>query len=123
MNDDNIRHVLSRLALAVVFVGIGIWEIVQPSYWSAFVPSFITILDPNALVIIHGAIMLAIGIGIGLGVYLRLSAVLASLMMVSIIVMLLMESGFTDLIIRDAGVLLIAMSLIFDDTDYLRLRK
>ena len=29
LKKDDVRHILTRLSLATIFVGIGIWEIVQ----------------------------------------------------------------------------------------------
>lgn len=124
MENDQIRHILSRLALAVILVGFGLWEIIQPAYWTAFVPSFLSGVAPaETLVFLHGIVLLVIGAAIFSGFYLRIASVLAALVMVEIIGVLLLESGFTDLIIRDVVVLLLALSLVFDETYYLRIRK
>ncbi len=124
MNNNNARHIISRLALSVLFLGIGLWEIIQPQYWSTFIPKFLTsIASANALVGIHGVVLLIIGIAVLLGAYLRIAAILASLVMIEVIAAIILESGFSDLLIRDLSVLFLAISLIFDDTDYLRLRK
>lgn len=124
MKNDQIRHILSRLALATIFVGFGLWEIIQPAYWTAFVPSFLSGVAPAVtLVLLHGIVLLVVGVAVLLGFYLRISSILAVLVMVEIIGTLMFESGFTDLVIRDVVVLLLAMSLVFDETDYLRIRK
>lgn len=124
MDKNNIRHIVSRIALAVIFIGIGIWEIVQPQYWNAFVPAFLSSsISANLLVNVHGVILLIIGLAVLSGAYLRIAAILATLVMLEIIVLLVFESGFTDLLIRDTAVLLLAVALIFDDTNYLRLVK
>ncbi len=113
-----------RLGLAVVFVGIGIWEIVQPSYWASYVPPFFSaFIAINTFVMIHGVVLVIVGIAVLLGLYLRAMAVIASLIMLSIVVSVTYYFGFNDIVIRDLAILLLAMALAFDDTDYLRIRK
>lgn len=115
---------LTRISIAFVFVGIGVWEIVQPSYWSFYIPNFLTfIASALTLTMLHGIVMVALGLAILLGIYLRVSAALASVMMVLIIGDLLLSFGFNDIVIRDTAILLVALALVFDDTNYLRLRK
>jgi uncharacterized membrane protein len=124
INNDNIRHILARIALAVIFIGIGIWEVVQPQYWNAFVPQFLSnIINANTLVGIHGVVLLIVGLAVLSGTYLRIASILAVLIMLEIMATLIFESGFTDLVIRDAAVLVLALSLAFDDTNYLRFKK
>lgn len=115
---------LTRISIAVVFVGIGIWEVVQPSYWSFYIPNFlIFIASALTLTTLHGIVMFALGLAILLGVYLRVSATLASIMMVLIIGDLIFSFGFNDIVIRDMAIFLVALSLVFDDTAYMRLKK
>lgn len=123
VNRNNLRHILTRLAIAVLFVGFGAWEIIQPGYWIAFVPPQLASLGAITLVTVHGVILLAIGLAVMLGIYLRIAAVLAALVMIEIMATLVFESGFTDLVIRDAVVLLLAVSMVFDDTRYLALTE
>lgn len=124
MENDKIRHVLLRIGVALIFVSFGMWEIVQPSYWIAFVPKPIAqMVSPSLFINLHGLLLLIIGLGILTGTYLRISAMLAVLVMISIIASLWYESGFSDIIIRDMVVLIAALALVFDDTNYLRLRK
>ena len=48
---------------------------------------------------------------------------MAVLVMLSIVVSLTFYFGFNDIVIRDIAILLVAGSLFFDDTNYLRIRK
>lgn len=123
MDRNNLRHILTRLAIAVLFLGFGIWEIIQPGYWVAFVPTQLASLGAVTLVTVHGIILLAIGLAVLLGIYLRIAAILATLVMIEIMATLVIESGFTDLVIRDAVVLILAASMVFDDTRYLTFTK
>jgi hypothetical protein len=43
--------------------------------------------------------------------------------MLAIIGSLIISFGFNNIVIRDVAIFLIALSLFFDDTDYLRLKK
>ena len=121
---DDVRHILTRLAVAQVLIVFGIWEIVQPVYWNAFVPSFVSsFMNINLFVQLHGAFILILGLAILIGAYLRVSAALAVLTTLAVIVFLLISSGFSDIIIRDIVIVLAAASLIFDDNTYLRITK
>ena len=121
---DDVRHILTRLAVAQVLIIFGIWEMVQPVYWNSFVPSFVSsFMNINLFVQLHGAFILILGVAILVGAYLRVSAVLAVLTTLAVIVFLLISSGFSDIIIRDIVIVLAAASLIFDDNMYLRVTK
>jgi len=113
-----------RLALAWVFISIGIWEIIQPSYWSFYIPGFLSsIASPITITMLHGAALLILGLAILAGAYLSVVSALCALMMVAIIGNLILSFGFNDIVIRDVAILLIAVSIYFDDTNYLRLVK
>ena len=121
---DDVRHILTRLAVAQVLIIFGIWEMVQPVYWNSFVPSFVSsFMNINLFVQLHGAFILILGVAILVGAYLRVSAVLAVLTTLAVIVFLLISSGFSDIIIRDIVIVLASASLIFDDNMYLRVTK
>ncbi len=124
MDNQQIRHILARASFGIVFAGFGIWEILQPSYWSFYVPSFVAgMIGIDFFVELHGIVLLLIGLAVMLGVYLRISASLGVLMMALIIGDLVYLSGFSDIVLRDMALLLIALSLAFDDTPFLRLCK
>ena len=119
---QELRHILMRIALAFVFISIGIWEIVQPSYWSFYIPEFLTVLaSATTLTMFHGAVMLILGIAVLLGIRLKVSAGLCSIMMIAIIGDLIAAFGFNDIVIRDIAILLLAVAIYLDDVKYLRL--
>ena len=121
---DQIRHILTRLALAMVFVIFGIWEIIQPSYWIAFVPPALSgIASASFLVTLHGVLLLTVGAAILLGAYLRIASALAVLIMLEVMAGLWLESGFTDLMVRDLALLILAVALYFDDRRWLTITK
>lgn len=57
------------------------------------------------------------------GFYLRIFSALAVLMLVLIIFSLMYLTGFIQIVIRDAAILLLACSIFFDDTRYLCITK
>ncbi len=121
---DNIRHILTRLAVAQILIIFGIWEIIQPAYWNSFVPTFVSgFININLFVQLHGIFIIILGIAILIGAYLRISAALAALTILAVIVFLLISSGFSDIIVRDIVIVLAAASLVFDDNMYLRATK
>ena len=114
MDNNKIRHYIAKYAIVFIFLVFGIWELIDPGYWSAFVPSF---LSNNALLLvrIHGTILSILAIWLAIGIYFRIAAVISSLIMLDIVVSLFISSGFSDLLVRDIVILLLAISLIFDD--------
>ncbi len=115
------RHLLIRLSIAVIFIGIGIWEVLQPVYWVQYLPTFASNLSyADSLVVIHGIALAAIGIAVLLGFHLRLFSALAALMMLAIMADLAFY-GLLELFIRDLPIFLIAVSLYLDDEKRFRI--
>ncbi len=115
MNKNNFSYWFARLGAASIFLTFGIWEIVQPTYWTGFVPQYALTLAPvNTLVIVHGIILVPIGLAfLFLSRYIRYVAIIASLVLISIIFTLAMESGLSDILVRDVSILLFTIALIF----------
>lgn len=114
LNPELISQILSRGAITFVFTVFGVWEVIQPMYWAAFVPAFVTALAPvTTLVTIHGIALTLIGIGMAVlkRRAFRIAAVLATLVMLEIVVSLLAVGHFPDILVRDVAILLLAASL------------
>ncbi len=108
------QNLVSRLGVVFIFVSFGIWEIINPGYWTAFVPQIALMFgDPILLVKIHGLVLTIIGLGILSGFYLRYFAIAGALLMLEIVITLFTESGWSDILVRDIGILLFTISLIF----------
>ncbi len=111
-----IRHYLSVFAIAFVFLAFGIWEMADPQYWISFVPKFASqLVNASTLDTLHGAVLAIIGVWLVSGWKQRIAAVFSSLIMLEIIIGLINLSGFSDLFVRDAALLLVSVSLFFDD--------
>ncbi len=116
MKRSALHSIAIRIGLAAVFLGIGIWEIVQPAYWSFYIPKFFTGLGgASTLTIVHGVVLLALGIAVLLGIYLRMTSALCALMMAAIIIDVIALFGFNDIVIRDIAILFMAVALYLDD--------
>ncbi len=75
----------------------------------------------GTLLLLHGTLLIIVGLAVLAGVYLRVSSAIAVLIMLAILGDLIISFGFTDIVVRDLAILLIAAALYFDDTKYLRL--
>lgn len=116
------RHLLHRFGLASVLLAFGVWEIVNPNYWTAFVPEFTSNFAPAAtLVLFHGIALTVVGAAVFFGIYLQYAAALATLIMLEIIIGLLTSSGFSDILIRDIAIFFLALGLSFDRERFLTL--
>lgn len=102
---------LGRLLLGLVFVWFGYHEIVQPGNWTQYVPVISeTSRLATVLVAVHGWVLLALATALLLGIAPRLSAAIASLLMLEIVIALAVN-GLSDTTFRDVGVLGLAIVL------------
>ncbi len=117
MKNEAVRHYLTVYAVTFIFLVFGVWEIVNPQYWSVFVPSFISGLfnSINFLVQIHGFVLVVLAISLIFGFKRKLTAILGTLIMADIVFSLFIGSGFSDLLIRDIVITLFVASLYFDN--------
>ncbi len=103
-----------RIGIFFIFASFGVWEIIQSSYWVGFVPPvFHTVLPLPFLVQMHGAVLLFVGSGILLGKFLKFFAAAAAVLLLEIILSLFIESGVSDVLIRDIGIFVFTISLLF----------
>jgi hypothetical protein len=101
--------------LGLVLLWFGYHELVQPQLWTGYVPWVSTTSSlAVALVLIHGWVLLLLGVAIIAGVALRLAAAVAALTLVEIVISLTATGGLTDLTLRDVGVLGLAICLTGD---------
>jgi uncharacterized membrane protein YphA (DoxX/SURF4 family) len=102
---------VGRMLLGLVFVWFGWHEVVQPGRWTQYVPVIAENSRPaTVLVAVHGWVLLALAAALLLGVAPRISAAIASVLLLEIVVSLLV-TGFSATATRDAGVLGLAVVL------------
>ena len=100
--------------LGFVFLWFGISEILNPRYWSGYVPQMAIELLPIPIlpfVQAHGAILVFLAVCFLFRFYLRYVGVLALLVLLSIIGGLISMNGFDEVVVRDIGLLGLALSI------------
>lgn len=111
-----------RILLGVVFAWFGYHELLQPGQWTQYVP---VISESSSLAIIlvlaHGWVLLVLAAALVAGIAPRVSAALASLLMLEIVIWMAV-TGLSDTALRDVGVLGLAVCLIGSRNQRLVLR-
>lgn len=107
-----------RFFLGFVFIWFGIYEIVDPFYWSGYVLPFVAdlpIYDPSIFIRAHGVTLVILSICLFLKIYLRITGAIVVLMLLQIVLMLLLtpQMGLNEIAVRDIGLLGLALSVWF----------
>lgn len=105
---------IMRLSLAFVFGWFGISEIINPAYFSGYVPPFaanLPFFNSNLFIQIHGVVLALLSLCLVFKFHLRLTGILNILVLLQIIISLLLISGFNEIVIRDIGLLGLALSV------------
>lgn len=102
---------LARLALAFCFLSFGIWEMIAPSWWTSYIPSFLSGINPIMLILTHGIALTVAGLGVLSGYFPRFFTGLSALMLLEISVEILVQEGFSDVFIRDVALFLFTCAL------------
>ncbi len=104
---------LGRLILGLVLAWFGYHELAVPKLWTGYVP-FISPASQVAqiLVLIHGVILSILAVGLIIGILPRTLAAIAAATMLEVVISLTMTAGLSDLVLRDVGVLGLALSVM-----------
>jgi len=103
---------VARVLLGLTLAWFGYHELVTPQLWTGYVPGFSATSDlAIALVLAHGWLLLVLAVAITAAIALRLAAAVSALLLVQIVLELAVTGGFTDLTLRDVGVLGLALCL------------
>ena len=113
MDNNQIRYYILVLAVAVMFFGFGIWELINPIDFGGYVTMNFG-MDVNLLVRMHGIMLVLVGLSLVTGFFAKIGSIVGTLMIGHIIVTLWM-TGFSDLIIRDVALMLVTLSMYFED--------
>jgi uncharacterized membrane protein YphA (DoxX/SURF4 family) len=100
------------MLLGLVLAWFGYHELVRPGQWTGYVP----VLSPGSpvaviLVLAHGWVLLMLAAALIAGIAPRVSAAIAAVTLTEIVISLLASGGWSDLVMRDVGVLGLAVSL------------
>ncbi len=114
---------VGRLLLGLVLAWFGYHELVQPSLWTGYVPvvSGSTLLV--LLVLAHGWLLLMLAVAMLAGIAVRAVAAVAVVLLLQIVTALALSNGLSDLVLRDVGVLGLAVCLTATTRQRLVLRR
>ncbi len=117
MDKNNLSKYLIHYAVSLIFIIFGLWEIIDFTYWSSFVPGLISnFINVQTALLFHGIILIILGGWIFSGYKIKIPAFIGVLIMFSIVIDLLASSGFTPVFVRDFVIMLVTASIIFEDT-------
>jgi uncharacterized membrane protein YphA (DoxX/SURF4 family) len=103
-------QIILRISLALVFLWFGINQLYSPSQWTDFVPDFIgKIIPANTAVILNSSLEVLLGLALLVGFYTRLSALALGVHLFGIA----LSIGFSAIAIRDYGLALATLALLF----------
>ena len=102
----------ARVLLGLVLGWFGYHELVQPMLWTGYVP----VLSPTSAlavlaVLAHGWVLLMLAAALIAGIATRIAAGIAAITLAEIVVSLTVTAGLSDLVLRDVGVLGLAICL------------
>jgi len=120
INNKNYSTVIIRISLALVLLWFGIDEIINPENWFGYIPSWVSDNLPfslDFLISLNGIFEIFIGLLLLIGLYTRIIAFIAALHLLSITIAI----GYNEIGIRDFGLTLMAVSLIFSGAGVLSL--
>jgi hypothetical protein len=100
-----------RVLLALVLAWFGYHELVQPSLWTGYVPLVSGSTLVVLLVLAHGWMLVMLAVAMFAGIAVRVVAAVSVALLLEIVVSLTISSGLSDLVLRDVGVLGLAVCL------------
>jgi uncharacterized membrane protein YphA (DoxX/SURF4 family) len=124
INYQLMRHLLLRFCLGFILIWFGIQQVINPSEWTGFVPEIISSHSPVGgigLIFVHGALLTIAAIGISVGLFPKSASLLAATLLLEIIVVLSVKGNSGGLIVRDIGLLVMALVLAIDQFPVLKL--
>ncbi len=111
-----ISHLILRVSLAAVFLWFGIDKFFHPIYWiNAWLPDFVINLGAifhvsvNSLVYSIGVIELLVGISLTSNMFIDFFAIIAVVFLVGISLFY----GFSEVLVRDIGIIGGLLALVF----------
>jgi uncharacterized membrane protein YphA (DoxX/SURF4 family) len=113
-----------RVLLGLVLAWFGYHELVQPGLWTGYVP----LVSPGSAlaalaVLAHGWLLLVLATALICGLVTRVAAAVAAVLLAEIVISLIAVGGLSDLTMRDAGVLGLAVCLTGQHPQRLVLRR
>lgn len=105
---------LTRYAVSLVFLLIGLDQLIKPELWASYFPQTLPFgITVAQAVMANGIGDVLIGLVLAIGLFTRIVASLAVLHLIGVMLFL----GYNDITIRDAGITLAALSTAFYGSD------
>lgn len=106
---------VARTVLGVVLATFGVMELTAPAQWVVFVPSAVAhLLPPVPLVLAHGWLLFVLGTALVVDLRPALSSWVAFGILCEIVVGLVWAGGFSTTLVRDSGLLALALVVALD---------
>ena len=103
-----------RVLLGLVLAWFGYHELVQPSVWTGYVP-VVPVVPASSLAVLlvlaHGWLLLMLAVAMIAGIAVRAAAAGSVALLLEIVISLTVAGGLSDLVLRDVGVLGLAVCL------------
>ena len=109
-----------RISLALVLLWFGIDEVINPENWFGYAPSWLSSILPFSLTlffILNGTFEIITGSLLLIGFFTRIVAFIVALHLLTIT----LSIGYNDVAIRDFGLTMMAVSLVFSGAGVLSL--
>ena len=104
--------IVARMLLGLVLAWFGYHELVGPLLWTGYVPLIASSSHlAEVLVLAHGWVLLVLAGALIAGVVPRAASLVAAVLLLEIVIALVARGGLSDLVLRDVGVLGLAVSL------------
>lgn len=120
INNKNYATAIIRISLALILLWFGIDEILNPQNWFGYIPAWLSSVLPfslNTFIILNGIFEIIIGSLLLIGFYTRIIAFIAALHLFFITIAV----GYNEVGVRDFGLTMMAISLIFSGAGVLSL--
>lgn len=106
---------MGRSGLALVFGGFGLWELRAPAQWSGYVPHLLAAHLPAVpLVLAHGWVLLMLGMALLIDFLPAIAVWVGVAVMTEICAGLALGSGWSVTLLRDLGILTLALVMALD---------
>jgi len=106
------REMILSLFLAFVVIWFGINEILNPENWTVFIPKFLNIeAQAENLILLHGGVLVLSGLALVFNWKRKIAASIIFLLILSIVFTLFQGEGLSETVVRDIGLLGLALAL------------
>ena len=117
MNARDFAPFALRIGMALVVLWFGVSQVIDPSAWTGFLPSWLPSLGmtPQTHIIINGAVEIIVSLALLAGFWTRIAAIIAAVHMYAVTVAV----GYSAVGVRDFGLFMGLVAVALYGADYL----